>query len=128
MRLRKKTWRSPCTIFLDSQVFDKDIHVFANFEMYIECLDGKLYHFRPSKTVDDVFTVHAGPDKMIETTQMQVYVRHWHPSTYTVDKCQEIILSENTPDHLKLMVTHQSHCSHVVYVIYVVRVCDSCLS
>ena len=29
-------------IFLDSQVFDKDIHVFANFEMYIECLDGKL--------------------------------------------------------------------------------------
>ena len=42
MRLRKKTWRSPCTIYLDSQVFDKDIHVFANFEIYIECLDGKV--------------------------------------------------------------------------------------
>ena len=41
IRLRKKTWRSPCTIFLDSQVFDKDIHVVANFEMYIECLDGE---------------------------------------------------------------------------------------
>ena len=41
IRLRKKTWRSPTTIFLDSQVFVKDIHVFANFEMYIECLDGE---------------------------------------------------------------------------------------
>ena len=61
----------------------------------------------------------VGPDKMVETTQMQVYVRHWHPSTYAVDKCQEIILSENTPDHLKLMVytTHQSnhwYCSSYV--------------
>ena len=41
IRLRKKTWRSPATIFLDSQVFDRDIRVFSNFEMYIECLDGE---------------------------------------------------------------------------------------
>lgn len=38
---------------------------------------------------------------MKHATQMQVYVRHWHPRTYTVDKTQEVILDENTPDHLK---------------------------
>ena len=38
---------------------------------------------------------------MKHATQMQVYVRHWHPSTHTVDKTQEIILDDNTPEHLK---------------------------
>ena len=42
---------------------------------------------------------------------MQVYVRHWHPSTYTVDKTQEIILSDNSPEHLKLMVKDYTHIS-----------------
>ena len=73
-----------------------------------------------------VLIAHAGPDKMIETTQMQVYVRHWHPSTYTVDKCQEIILSENTPDHLKLMVQHIN--PTILMLCHVACVCDSCLS
>ena len=40
MRLRKKTWRSPGTIYLDDQVFAKDIHVYANYEMFIEPLEG----------------------------------------------------------------------------------------
>ena len=35
---------------------------------------------------------------------MQVYVRHWHPSTYTVDKTQEIILSDSSLEYLKMMV------------------------
>ena len=47
---------------------------------------------------------HAGPDEMKEATQMQVYVRHWHPSSYAVDKTQEIILSDNSPEHLKINV------------------------
>lgn len=41
MRLRKKTWRSPGTVYLDHQVFEKDIHVFANYEMFIEPLEGE---------------------------------------------------------------------------------------
>ena len=41
MRLRKKTWRSPGTVFLDHQVFERDIHVFANYEMFIEPLEGE---------------------------------------------------------------------------------------
>ena len=36
-------WRTPGTIYLDSQVFEKDIHTFPNFEMYVECLKGGHY-------------------------------------------------------------------------------------
>ena len=41
MRLRKKTWRSPGTVYTDAQVFEKDIHVFANYEMFVEPLEGE---------------------------------------------------------------------------------------
>ena len=104
MRLRKKTWRSPCTIFLDSQVFDRDIHVFANFEVYIECLDGEVVSLLLSLDTD-AFCECTGPDEKVESTQTQVYVRHWHPSTYAVDKTQEIILSDKSPEHLKQKVS-----------------------
>ena len=40
LRLRKKTWRSAGTIYLNDQVFEKQIHIFANFEMYAEPLEG----------------------------------------------------------------------------------------
>ena len=40
-RLRKKTWKSPGTVYLDHQIIERDIHVFANFEMYVEPLEGQ---------------------------------------------------------------------------------------
>ena len=41
-------------------------------------------------------------------TQMQVYLRRWHPSTHTVDHPHEIILDENGPDHLKSRIASAS--------------------
>ena len=46
IRLRKKTWRSPGTVYTDHQVFERDIHVFANYEMFVEPLQGQLGHWR----------------------------------------------------------------------------------
>ena len=66
MRLRKKTWRSPGTIFLDSQVFDKDIHVFANFEMYIERLEG-MYVSSPCSSF-----LHFSGYSLTTATRVQV--------------------------------------------------------
>lgn len=71
---------------------------------------------------------------MERPTQMQVYVRRWKPSSYTVDKTSEIILDENTPDHLKFKLSEFSdipaeriqfakvYCFVIVFVI-VVRPC-----
>ena len=43
MRLRKKTWKSPGTVYLDHQVIDKDIHIYSgtDTEMYVEPLKGQ---------------------------------------------------------------------------------------
>ena len=50
MRLRKKIWRTPGTIYLDTQLIDN-----AGSEMFVEPLDR--------------------PEPMKRPTQMQVYVR-----------------------------------------------------
>lgn len=47
MRLRKKMWRSPATIFLDHMIIDKDVQVYTNCEMYIETLKGKKLFVTP---------------------------------------------------------------------------------
>ena len=104
MRLRKKTWRSPCTIFLDSQVFDRDIHVFANFEVYIECLEGERCRYQLLYLIMRAVLSLVAADEKMDSSQTQVYVRHWHPSTHTINKTQEIILNDKSPEHLKLKV------------------------
>ena len=43
-------------------------------------------------------------DPMVHPTQMQVYLRRWRPSSYTVDPIQEMILDENTLEHLRKKV------------------------
>lgn len=45
---------------------------------------------------------------MKHPTQKQVYVRRWRPNSYTVDKTEEVILDENTPEHLKLKISELS--------------------
>jgi ubiquitin carboxyl-terminal hydrolase 47 len=88
LRLRKKTWRTASTIYLDDQVFERDIHVFANFEIYVEPLKGL--------------------EPMTSPDQMQIYLKRWHPSTYTVDPPHEIILDQNSPAHLRMRISEAS--------------------
>ena len=40
MRLRKKQWRNPVTIYTDEMVVGKDFQVFLNMEYFIEKLAG----------------------------------------------------------------------------------------
>ena len=46
-------------------------------------------------------------DQMIYPTQMQVYLRHWRPSSFTVDPIQEIIMDGNGLDHLRKKVRRE---------------------
>ena len=45
---------------------------------------------------------------MTEATQMQVYVRRWRPSTWLVDHKHDIILDQNTPEHLRMKLAEIS--------------------
>lgn len=49
MRLRKKTWRSPGSIYLDHQMIDRDLYVYPGTEMYVEALSGRQEIFNKVK-------------------------------------------------------------------------------
>lgn len=80
-RLRKKTWRNPGTVYIDSQIYEDEVHIFANWEVFLQILDG--------------------PEEMTSTSQLAIFVRRWRPSMYELDPFQEIILSSQTVDDLK---------------------------
>ena len=46
----------------------------------------------------------AAPEQMRTPTQMQVYVRRWSPSKYTIGPFQEVILDSANPEELKKKV------------------------
>ena len=78
-------WRTPGTIYLNTQLIDKDVYVYSGSEMFVEPLDR--------------------PEPMKRSTQMQVYVRWWRPSTYTVEPTREIVLDTAKPAELKQKVS-----------------------
>lgn len=39
-RLRKKTWKNPGTVFLDYHIYEEDINISSNWEVFLEVLDG----------------------------------------------------------------------------------------
>lgn len=42
---------------------------------------------------------------MTSADQLSLYVRHWHPSTLTIDPPKEVVLKESLVEHLKEEVT-----------------------
>lgn len=40
-RLRKKTWKNPGTVFLDYHVYEEDINISSNWEVFLEVLEGE---------------------------------------------------------------------------------------
>ena len=45
--------------------------------------------------------VLLGPERMTSPDYLSLYVRHWHPSTLTLDVPKEVVLEESTVEHLK---------------------------
>lgn len=43
VRLRKKTWKNPGTVFLDYHVYEEDISISSNWEVFLEVLNGNAH-------------------------------------------------------------------------------------
>ena len=41
--MRRKNWKNPASVYVDSQVFEENIQVYASFEVFLEVLEGILY-------------------------------------------------------------------------------------
>ncbi len=41
MRVRKKVWRTPGTVYLDNLLIDKDVYLYAGSELFVEPLESE---------------------------------------------------------------------------------------
>ncbi|KAK6472595.1 ubiquitin carboxyl-terminal hydrolase 47-like isoform X2 [Huso huso] len=80
-RLRKKTWKNPGTVFLDYHVYEEDINISSNWEVFLEVLDE--------------------PEKMKSMSQLAVLTRRWSPSQMKLELFQEVVLESSSVDELK---------------------------
>ncbi|EPY74169.1 ubiquitin carboxyl-terminal hydrolase 47 [Camelus ferus] len=80
-RLRKKTWKNPGTVFLDYHIYEEDINISSNWEVFLEVLDGV--------------------EKMKSMSQLAVLSRRWRPSQMKLDPFQEIVLESSSVDELR---------------------------
>ncbi|XP_078000160.1 ubiquitin carboxyl-terminal hydrolase 47-like [Glandiceps talaboti] len=74
-RFRKKTWKNPGTIFLDDQIYEDDIPVFPNWEIFVQVLDE--------------------PEKLKSMSDLSLFVKRWRPSELKFDPFQEITTVAN---------------------------------
>ncbi|XP_006865884.1 PREDICTED: ubiquitin carboxyl-terminal hydrolase 47 [Chrysochloris asiatica] len=80
-RLRKKTWKNPGTVFLDYHIYEEDINISSNWEVFLEVLDGV--------------------EKMKSMSQLAVLSRRWRPSEMKLDLFQEVVLESSSVDELR---------------------------
>eukprot|EP00076_Gallus_gallus_P020986 XP_015141854.1 ubiquitin carboxyl-terminal hydrolase 47 isoform X2 [Gallus gallus] len=80
-RLRKKTWKNPGTVFLDYHIYEEDINISSNWEVFLEILDGV--------------------EKMKSMSQLAVLSRRWRPSEMKLDSFQEVVLESSSVEELK---------------------------
>uniref|UniRef100_A0A8C5Q3U5 Ubiquitin carboxyl-terminal hydrolase 47 n=1 Tax=Leptobrachium leishanense TaxID=445787 RepID=A0A8C5Q3U5_9ANUR len=80
-RLRKKTWKNPGTVFLDYHVYENDISISSNWEVFLEVLSDN--------------------EKMKSMSQLSIFTRRWRPSQLKLDPFQEVVLETNNVDELR---------------------------
>uniref|UniRef100_A0A672IF71 Ubiquitin carboxyl-terminal hydrolase 47 n=1 Tax=Salarias fasciatus TaxID=181472 RepID=A0A672IF71_SALFA len=88
VRLRKKTWKNPGTVFLDYHVYEEDISISSNWEVFLEVL--------------------SEPEKMKSMSQLAVLTRRWNPSTMKLGPFQEVILESSSVEELKEKLSEMS--------------------
>ncbi|KAJ8412867.1 hypothetical protein AAFF_G00104490 [Aldrovandia affinis] len=80
-RLRKKTWKNPGTVFLDYHVYEEDINISSNWEVFLEVLDE--------------------PEKMKSMSQLAVLTRRWSPAHMRLEAFREVVLESSSVEELK---------------------------
>ncbi|XP_071942590.1 ubiquitin carboxyl-terminal hydrolase 47-like [Antedon mediterranea] len=84
LRLRKKSWKNPAAVYVDTQVYDEDIPIFSNWELFVEILQE--------------------PEKVESSGQLVLFVRRWLPSQFKLEPFQEVILDDCTVVELRKQI------------------------
>uniref|UniRef100_A0A673MH88 Ubiquitin carboxyl-terminal hydrolase 47 n=1 Tax=Sinocyclocheilus rhinocerous TaxID=307959 RepID=A0A673MH88_9TELE len=75
-RLRKKTWKNPGTVFLDYHVYEEDINISSNWEVFLEVLEE--------------------PERMKSMSQLAVLTRRWCPAQMNLEAFREVVLESSS--------------------------------
>ncbi|KAK7175788.1 hypothetical protein R3I93_000144 [Phoxinus phoxinus] len=87
-RLRKKTWKNPGTVFLDYHVYEEDINISSNWEVFLEVLDE--------------------PERMKSMSQLAVLTRRWCPAQMKLESFREVVLESSSVEELKEKLSEMS--------------------
>ncbi|WAR06828.1 UBP47-like protein [Mya arenaria] len=87
-RLRKKTWKNPGSIYTDRQVYEDEIPIYPNWEVFMEILDCE--------------------ETLVSASQLAVYTRRWFPAKYELGPFEEVVISEHTVEQLKTKISELS--------------------
>ncbi|XP_059372965.1 ubiquitin carboxyl-terminal hydrolase 47-like [Carassius carassius] len=80
-RLRKKTWKNPGTVFLDYHIYEEDINISSNWEVFLEVLEE--------------------PERMKSMSQLAVLTRRWCPAQMKLEAFREVVLESSSVEELK---------------------------
>nr|XP_055070007.1 ubiquitin carboxyl-terminal hydrolase 47 isoform X2 [Misgurnus anguillicaudatus] len=80
-RLRKKTWKNPGTVFLDYHIYEEDINISSNWEVFLEVLEE--------------------PERMKSMSQLAVLTRRWCPAQMKLEPFREVVLESSSVEELK---------------------------
>ncbi|XP_026868711.2 ubiquitin carboxyl-terminal hydrolase 47 isoform X3 [Electrophorus electricus] len=87
-RLRKKTWKNPGTVFLDYHVYEEDINISSNWEVFLEVLEE--------------------PERMKSMSQLAVLTRRWRPQQMKLEPFHEVMLESSSVEELKEKLSEMS--------------------
>ncbi|XP_048042176.1 ubiquitin carboxyl-terminal hydrolase 47 isoform X1 [Megalobrama amblycephala] len=87
-RLRKKTWKNPGTVFLDYHVYEEDINISSNWEVFLEVLEE--------------------PERMKSMSQLAVLTRRWCPAQMKLEAFREVVLESSSVEELKEKLSEMS--------------------
>ncbi|XP_052002272.1 LOW QUALITY PROTEIN: ubiquitin carboxyl-terminal hydrolase 47-like [Xyrauchen texanus] len=87
-RLRKKTWKNPGTVFLDYHVYEEDINISSNWEVFLEVLEE--------------------PERMKSMSQLAVLTRRWCPAQMKLEPFREMVLESSSVEELKEKLSEMS--------------------
>jgi len=107
-RLRKKTWKNPGTVFLDYHVYEEDINISSNWEVFLEVLEGEDHHscHKYSSPTAHIFChsmtfLLVEPERMKSMSQLAVLTRRWCPAQMKLEVFREVVLESSSVEELK---------------------------
>lgn len=98
-------------MFLDYHVYEEDINISSNWEVFLEVLEGEDHHghhscHKYSSPAAHIFChsmifLLVEPERMKSMSQLAVLTRRWCPAQMKLEAFREVVLESSSVEELK---------------------------